>query len=73
MQQAAPPLPGRPPPDGPAPLLPLLPAPAEGLEGTPAKRDRVAAKFVEAEFEKCDRLLEVYFRYAARVSAGEQR
>lgn len=27
-----------------------------------SRRDRVAAKFVESEFEKCDRLLEVYFK-----------
>jgi beta-catenin-like protein 1 len=33
----------------------------------------VAAKFVEAEFEKCDRLMELYFRYEARVAAEEAR
>lgn len=44
-----------------------------GLEAKPAKRDRVAAKFVEAEFEKCDRLMEVLFRYAAAVDPGEAR
>lgn len=31
------------------------------------KRERVAAKFVENEFEKCDRLLEIYFRYEKKV------
>lgn len=30
-----------------------------------AVRERVAAKFVEAEFEKADRLLELFFRYEA--------
>jgi beta-catenin-like protein 1 len=29
------------------------------------RRERVAAKFVEAEFEKCDRLLEIFFRCLA--------
>ena len=38
-----------------------------------SKRDRVAAKFVEAEFEKCDRLMEVYFRCEGRVAAEEAR
>lgn len=38
-----------------------------------ARRDRVAAKFVENEFEKCDRLMEIYFRYGARVEAEEAR
>ncbi|EFN51521.1 hypothetical protein CHLNCDRAFT_27908, partial [Chlorella variabilis] len=37
------------------------------------RRDRVAAKFVENEFEKCDRLMEIYFRYEARVIAEEAR
>ena len=26
------------------------------------RKERVAAKFVESEFEKCDRLMELYFR-----------
>lgn len=39
----------------------------------PARRDRLAAKFVEAEFEKCDRLMEVFFRHRARVAAEERR
>lgn len=30
------------------------------------RRDRLAAKFVENEFEKCDRLLELYSRYHNR-------
>ncbi|KAK2076040.1 hypothetical protein QBZ16_001376 [Prototheca wickerhamii] len=34
---------------------------------------RVAAKFVEAEHEKVDRLMEVLFRHEARVQAGEAR
>lgn len=39
-----------------------------------SRRDRLAAKFVENEFEKCDRLMELYARYhtlqrAAEVSA----
>ena len=38
-----------------------------------SRRDRVAAKFVEAEFEKCDRLMEVYFRCEGRVAAEEAR
>ena len=36
-----------------------------------SRRDRVAAKFVEAEFEKTDRLIELYTRYDARVRAEE--
>lgn len=27
-----------------------------------AKRDRIAGKFVENEYEKCDRLMEIFFR-----------
>ncbi len=38
-----------------------------------ARRDRVAAKFVENEFEKCDRLMELYFRYEERVLNEEAR
>ena len=30
-----------------------------------ANRDRVAAKFVENEFEKADRLMELFFQYQA--------
>jgi len=37
-----------------------------------AKRDRVAAKFVESEFEKCDRLMEVFFRYNRAVAEAEE-
>eukprot|EP00955_Chlamydomonas_euryale_P051772 354954-Chlamydomonas_euryale.AAC.8 len=37
------------------------------------RRERVAAKFVESEFEKCDRLLEVHFRYATSVRAQWER
>ncbi|KIY93572.1 Beta-catenin-like protein 1 [Monoraphidium neglectum] len=36
-------------------------------------RDRVAAKFVESEFEKADMLVEVMFRYEERVAAVEAR
>ena len=38
-----------------------------------SRRDRVAAKFVENEFEKCDRLLEIFTRRSARVAAAEVR
>ena len=38
-----------------------------------SRRDRVAAKFVENEFEKVDRLMELYGRYGARVVAEERR
>jgi hypothetical protein len=34
-----------------------------GLAAKGERRQRLAAKFVEAEFEKCDRLLEVYFKW----------
>jgi hypothetical protein len=33
-----------------------------GLAAKGERRQRLAAKFVEAEFEKCDRLLEVFFK-----------
>eukprot|EP00210_Caulerpa_lentillifera_P007603 g7261.t1 len=36
-------------------------------------RNRVGAKFVENEFEKCDRLFEFYFIYHARVLAEEAK
>ena len=36
-----------------------------------SRRDRLAAKFVENEFEKCDRLLELYSRYNTRQRAAE--
>lgn len=36
-----------------------------------SRRDRLAAKFVENEFEKCDRLMELYMRYHSRVAAAE--
>ncbi|KAK9834002.1 hypothetical protein WJX81_002145 [Elliptochloris bilobata] len=38
-----------------------------------SRRDRVAAKFVENEFEKCDRLMELYTRYVRRVRTEEVR
>eukprot|EP00873_Tetraselmis_striata_P034402 jgi/Tetstr1/454666/TSEL_041556.t1 len=37
-----------------------------------AKRDRIAAKFVESEYEKCDRLIEVFFTYYELVVAAEE-
>lgn len=36
-----------------------------------SRRDRLAAKFVESEFEKCDRLMELYIRYHSRVQLAE--
>lgn len=36
-----------------------------------SRRDRVAAKFVENEFEKCDRLMEIYLRLVDRVREEE--
>ena len=47
-------------------------APLQGL-GRSSKRDRVAAKYVENEFEKVDRLMELYARYSSRVTAEERR
>ena len=38
-----------------------------------SRRDRVAAKFVENEFEKCDRLMELYNRYLTKVLAEQVR
>ncbi|EIE25166.1 DUF1716-domain-containing protein [Coccomyxa subellipsoidea C-169] len=38
-----------------------------------SRRDRVCAKFVENEFEKCDHIMELYTRYDARVRAEEER
>ena len=38
-----------------------------------SRRDRVCAKFVENEFEKCDHIMELYTRYNARVRAEEVR
>ena len=36
-----------------------------------SRRDRLAAKFVENEFEKCDRLVEFFDRYQRRVQIAE--
>lgn len=36
-----------------------------------SRRDRVCAKFVENEFEKCDHMMELYTRYTGRVRAEE--
>lgn len=36
-----------------------------------SRRDRVCAKFVENEFEKCDHIMELYTRYVSRVRAEE--
>jgi beta-catenin-like protein 1 len=41
-----------------------------GVRGS-ERRARVAAKFVENEFEKCDRLMEILVRYESRVAAVE--
>lgn len=38
-----------------------------------ANRDRVAAKFVENEFEKADRLMELFFQYQASWQSALQR
>ncbi|BDA41413.1 beta-catenin-like protein 1 [Coccomyxa sp. Obi] len=38
-----------------------------------SRRDRVCAKFVENEFEKCDHIMELYTRYDGRVRAEEER
>jgi beta-catenin-like protein 1 len=38
---------------------------------TEARRARVAAKFAENEFEKCDRLMEIYSQYEEKVLDGE--
>lgn len=38
-----------------------------------AKRDRIAAKFVENEFEKCDRLVEIFFSYYEMVATAEEQ
>lgn len=35
--------------------------------------ERVAAKFVENEFEKADRLIEIFFQYQRRVKAALER
>jgi hypothetical protein len=36
-----------------------------------ARRDRLGAKFVESEFEKVDRLLELFVKYEGQVAAAE--
>lgn len=38
-----------------------------------ARKARVAAKFAENEFEKCDRLMEIYNQFEERVAEGEAR
>ena len=38
-----------------------------------ARKARVAAKFAENEFEKCDRLIEIFGVYEERVSQGKSR
>lgn len=52
---------------------PLAPPPLTQGVSKASRRDRVAAKFVENEFEKCDRLMELFFRYRGRVGAEERR
>ena len=43
------------------------------FQGLPrgSKRDRVSSKFVENEFEKCDRLMEIFARYHQRVEVQQ--
>lgn len=38
-----------------------------------SRKDRLLSKFVESEFEKVDRLMELYIRYADRVKAEIER
>lgn len=45
----------------------------QNLPPVQGRKERVAAKFVEAEFEKCDRLLETFQSYQARVTSEEVR
>ena len=54
-------------------LQPLTPAACLQWLARGSRRDRVAAKFVENEFEKVDRLMELYGRYTTRVAAEERR
>lgn len=41
-----------------------------GLRQGP-RRDRLGAKFVESEFEKVDRLMELFVKYEGQVAAAE--
>ncbi|EFJ40460.1 hypothetical protein VOLCADRAFT_69464, partial [Volvox carteri f. nagariensis] len=50
-------------------LVTQLPAVGRGA----GRRERLLAKFVENEFEKTDRLMELLFRYQSRVRAEERR
>ncbi|GIL93422.1 hypothetical protein Vretimale_6066 [Volvox reticuliferus] len=50
-------------------LVTQLPAAGRGA----SRRERLLAKFVENEFEKTDRLMELLFRYQSRVRAEERR
>lgn len=43
-----------------------------GLEDE-AARKRLLSKFVESEYEKCDRIVEIMMEYAVRVSLEEER
>ncbi len=38
-----------------------------------SSRSRLMAKFVESEYEKCDRIVEIMIKYAGRVSSEEDR
>ncbi|GFR50058.1 hypothetical protein Agub_g12199, partial [Astrephomene gubernaculifera] len=55
-----------------ASMLSQLPGGGGGGRGG-SRRERLLAKFVEAEWEKTDRLMELMFRYQARVRAEEKR
>ncbi|GLI67804.1 hypothetical protein VaNZ11_012092 [Volvox africanus] len=50
-------------------LVTQLPTAGRGI----SRRERLLAKFVENEFEKTDRLMELLFRYQGRVRAEERR
>lgn len=44
-----------------------------GLTSRGSRRERLLSKFIENEFEKIDRLMELYLRYADRVKAESKR
>eukprot|EP00899_Mesostigma_viride_P004213 jgi/Mesvir1/13793/Mv15956-RA.2 len=52
--------------------LSIIASLGDGLD-KPSLRERFASKFVEAEHEKCDRLMELYDKYAAKVRALTRR
>lgn len=51
----------------------LAALPPGGSGRAAARRERLLAKFVEAEFEKTDRLMELFFSYLSKVRAQEAR